>query len=350
MATLAGVDRQLVEGENRELAHFPAAPRDWKTLRAFPAGFARYFEDHFAFRARLVRWQAAFRYDWLGVSPSAAVIKGQEGWLYYADDDALADYVVERPFSPIELEQWRVALEHTRDWLRARGIGYVFVITPDKHAVYPEYFPSTIRRLHGQSRIDQLVNHMAARSTVQVVDVRPGLLQAKHSERLYQRTDTHWNDRGAFVAYEQIIAALQQPFPQLRAVSRDNLDARHVRTRGLDLAGMAGLADVLHEDDLTLTLRQRRARIVEPLNPDPHGIEGRLVTEIADPRLPRMLAFRDSFASALIPFLSEHFSRAVYLWQNYIDLDVIEQERPDVVVQQWVGRRLTTLPPYDPAP
>jgi hypothetical protein len=350
IATLAGVDRDIAEGENRELAHFPAAPHDWPTLRSFADGFLRYFEDHFAFRARLVRWQATFRYSVLDVSPTTAVLKGSDGWLFYADDEALADYVSERPFSSRELEAWRLSLEHTRDWLSARHIAFLFVVAPDKHAIYPEYVPASIRRLHEASRLDQLVAYLAAHSSVQVVDVRPGLLRAKAVERVYQRTDTHWNDRGAFVAYQQIITALQPAFPQMHPAPRDVFDAREVRTHGLDLAGMAGLTDLLHEDDLTLTLQHRRARIIEPLNPDPHGIEGRLVTEIAGAPLPRMLSFRDSFSSALIPFLSEHFSRAVYLWQNYLDLDVVAKEHPDVVIQEWVGRRLISLPPYDPAP
>jgi hypothetical protein len=350
LATLAGVDREIAEGENRELAHFPALALEWPALRALPDGFIRYFEDHFAFRARLVRWQATFRYERLDVSPTPAVIKGREGWLFYADDDAMADYSVERPFTPAELEDWRLALEHTRDWLAARGITFLFVIAPDKHVIYPEYMPATIRRLHGQSRIDQLVTYLAARSDVKVVDPRAALLAAKAGERLYQRTDTHWNDRGAFAAYQQIMRALASTDPRLAPAPRNDFDPGEIRTPGLDLAGMSGLTQVLHEDDLTLTPRHRHARIIEPLHPDPHGIEGRLVTEIPGSRLPRLLAFRDSFGSALIPFLSEHFSRAVYLWQNYIDLDVIAREHPDIVIQEWVGRRLTTLPPYDPAP
>jgi hypothetical protein len=69
---------------------------------------------------------------------------------------------------------------------------------------------------------------------------------------------------------------------------------------------------------------------------------------LPDQSQPRVVIFRDSFASALIPFLSEHFSRAVYLWQNNVDPQVIEDERPDVVIHELVGRRLTTLTPYNP--
>jgi hypothetical protein len=72
------------------------------------------------------------------------------------------------------------------------------------------------------------------------------------------------------------------------------------------------------------------------------------VTEQDDTRLPRAVVFRDSFGSALVPFLAEHFSRALFLWQYNVDPDVVLAERPAVVIQEWVGRRLSTLLPYDP--
>ena len=68
--------------------------------------------------------------------------------------------------------------------------------------------------------------------------------------------------------------------------------------------------------------------------------EGRLVTEIPGSSLPRAVIFRDSFVSRLVPFLSEHFGRAVYLWQNDFDADVVARERADVVIQEIVGRHL----------
>jgi alginate O-acetyltransferase complex protein AlgJ len=112
------------------------------------------------------------------------------------------------------------------------------------------------------------------------------------------------------------------------------------------LAGMMGLKRVLREQDLVLVpTRPRLARVVEPAGAKPTAEEGRLVTEIPGSRLPRALIFRDSFASRLVPFLSEHFSRAVYLWQNDFDANAVIKERPDVVIQEIVGRHLYSFIP-----
>jgi hypothetical protein len=76
-------------------------------------------------------------------------------------------------------------------------------------------------------------------------------------------------------------------------------------------------------------------------------MDARVVTIHPNRALPRLVMFRDSFASALIPFLSEHFSRAVYLWQYNFDPAVVESEHPDVVIEEWVGRKLNVQWPYD---
>ena len=342
------LDREAPSGENRTLASWPQFRWDAASLRALPDQLTRYFEDHFAFRARLVRWQAIVRLRGLGVSPSASVIKGRDGWLFYADDGAMEDYAEAPPFTDAELELWRHTLQDTSDWLRAQGIAYVFVIAPDKHVVYPEYMPNTIRRT-AVSRIDQLVSHLRQHSTVRVVDLRPALFAAKARERLYHRTDTHWNDRGAFVGYESIIEALTADVPALQHRSRSAFEPRVVRTAGLDLAGMLGLTEVLSEEDLLLVpKRPATARILEPQNPNQRLAHARIVTEA--PRGPRAVVFMDSFGPGLVPFLSEDFSRVVYLWQGNVDLQIVQQERPQVVIQEWVGRALSTHDPYNPVP
>ena len=343
------LDRDAPSGENRTLAAWPQFRWDAASLRALPEQLTRYFEDHFAFRARLVRWQAIVRLYVLGVSPSTSVIKGRGGWLFYADDGAIEDYAEAPPFTGAELDQWRQTLQDTSDWLRAQGIAYLFVIAPDKHVIYNEYMPETIRRT-ASSRIDQLVSHLHQYSTVRVVDLRPALLAAKARERLYHRTDTHWNDRGAFVGYESIIDALTEEFPALRPLPRTAFEPRVVRSAGLDLAGMLGLTEVLREEDLVLVPRQpATARILEPQHPNPRLVHPRIVTE-APNRGPRAVVFMDSFGPGLVPFLSEDFSRVLYLWQHNVDPRVVQQEEPQVVIQEWVGRALSTLLPYNPVP
>jgi len=240
-------------------------------------------------------------------------------------------------------------LQRTADWLAARGIAYVFVVAPDKPAIYPEFLPVSLRRAAGPSRTDQLVAMLRARSTVTVVDLRQGLLEAKARGRVYHRTDSHWNDPGAAVAYRQIVEAVRAQAPAVPPAEPDaafTVVARDIP--GMDLAEMTGLTGLVTETSLTLVpVVPRVARIVEPVHPDSQFADGRIVTAIDRSALPRAVVYRDSFGSALVPFLAEHFSRTVFLWEYDVTPATVRAERPQVVIQEWAGRRLYTRLPYD---
>jgi alginate O-acetyltransferase complex protein AlgJ len=332
-ANLAGRDGADPGAENRELAE----------LRK--DGLSAWFGDHFGFRTTLVRWYGESRLFVLGVSPSAAVVRGRDGWFFYGDDKAAEDYANVELMTPAAIANWREAVLRARNWLQARHIAYVFTVAPDKHAIYDEAMPDTIARINTMSRADQL--YSALQDTALAVDTRPALFEAKAREQIYQRTDTHWNDRGALVAYQQIINAVRARVPATPpAWTRADFIPEERSVEGMDLAAMMGLKRILREVDLPLVpVRPRRAGVVEPAGGHPTDEEGRLVTEIADATLPRAVIFRDSFVSRLVPFLSEHFSRAVYLWQNDFDADVVEKEHPDVVIQEIVGRHLYNFIP-----
>jgi alginate O-acetyltransferase complex protein AlgJ len=344
-ANLLGLDGADPGAENRELASFPRVDGSLASIVALPAGFAAWFEDHFGFRSRLVRWYGESRLFVLRTSPSAAVIEGQAGWFFYGDDKSVEDYVNIEPMTEQAVANWRAAVLRARDWLHARGIAYVFTIAPDKHVIYGDEMPSTLARIGGLSRADQVFT--ALQDTGLAVDVRGAELDAKTRERVFQQTDTHWNDRGALIAYQQIIGAVRARVPHTPpAWTRVDFVAEERTVEGLDLAGMMGLTRVLREIDMRLVPRRsRRARVVEPAGAKPTDEEGRLVTEIDDPALPRAVIFRDSFTSRLVPFLSEHFSRAVYLWQNDFDANIVSEEHPDVVIQEIVGRHLYNFIP-----
>ena len=127
-----------------------------------------------------------------------------------------------------------------------------FTIAPDKHVIYPEEFPASIRRVRETSRTDQ-VEQILAQTAVPVVDVRDALRTAKETERVYFLTDTHWNNRGAFVAYQRIIDAVRRQAPAVPpAWTRADFEPAEREIEGQDLARMIGLMRVLRETDLYL--------------------------------------------------------------------------------------------------
>lgn len=305
------------------------------------------FDGRFAFRETLVQTQSWLRYQLLGVSTLPTVWRGRDGWWFLANDGALESTLNEPPFTAAEIETWRAILQRTADFLAGRGIAYVFVVAPEKATIYPEFLPDGVYPRGGPTRTDQLVDDLRAHSTVPVVDLRESLLAAKPRQRLFHLTDTHWNEVGAGVAYRQILRALAVP-GLVPPGGDDAFDVTPSRDPGGDLAWMLGLSRTLGETSLRLVPKEpRRARIVEPADGDPRFAVPRVVTVVDDARLPRALVYRDSFGSALVPFLAEHFQRMVALWEYDVVPATIGEEQPQVVIQEWVGRRLYNRPPYD---
>ena len=94
--------------------------------------------------------------------------------------------------------------------------------------------------------MDQVLDAVAA--TGVAVDLRPAVEAAKARERVYHLTDSHWNARGALVAYQQIIEAVRAQYPAVPpAWKRSDFEAVERQIGGLDLARMMGLNRVLHE-------------------------------------------------------------------------------------------------------
>jgi len=53
--------------------------------------------------------------------------------------------------------------------------------------------------------------------------------------------------------------------------------------------------------------------------------------------------FRDSFAGSLIPYISEGFSKSIYIFSYKIDFSVIAREKPAIVIYELVERSLGIL-------
>ena len=346
LGLLLGIDRsQVSEAEMRRLTEFPEWSWQRDALATWPDRFERYFKDRFAFRNALIRLQAGVLWHGLHTSSTDTVIAGKGDWLFYADDGGIQDYVQSEPFSEVDLQRWQLTLERIRDWLASRGTRFLFVLAPDKQMIYPELMPASLHRLHNSYRADQLLAYMRAHSTVEILDLRPAILEAKPHELLYHRYDTHWNDRGALIGYQQIAMRLERWFPAIQPLQRSDFVTSPAAPSG-DKTTMLGLVDQGKVTTPGLVPRQGwSSRVVFPANPDPYGEDGTVVTEVKPGTGLRAVMFRDSFSSRLIPFLSEHFSRILYQWQNDFDPDLVRREHPDVVIQEMVGRHFINFVP-----
>jgi len=326
------------------LAASPKAPSDFKTLLQFPKNFEAYYNDHFGFREVLIdRYHREMRKRF-GQSGVPNVIVGKDGWYFWGGNGLLDDFRGLLPLTEQRLIFWKEDLVRKRDWLAKRGIHYLFVFVPDKQTIYPEYLPDYFQKAKGTTRIEQLMEYLKQDRDVTILDLRPGLLNAKSEKQLYQKTDTHWNDYGAFVGYREMMRKISQWFPKEQLKPDFYFHDTMVERPAGDLAKMLGLHETIREMCPLLKERHFCAQPME-LNLEIENLSKMKETEpfmkgCKDAHL-RAVVFRDSFFSRIEPFLSENFQQVLYLWQSF-DQKIVERLinnfHPDLVIEEKVER------------
>lgn len=355
---------ELARTERRQAAVFPQLefrPGRWfprkQSIKSFPRGFEAWFNDHVGFRRQFIQaWnmarvsglatEAAGRLH-AGQAGQCPVIVGRNGWLFYSGEGVIDDYRCTRPFTAAELDEWKSALTARRQWLEARGIRYIVMVAPNKHTIYAEFLPRSVNRVGSKSRLDQLIEHLSGPDGVEIVDLRDALHEGKRHRRTYHQTDTHWNDYGAWLGYQQLIGRLQPWFPQVSPHSLDAFEiVDHERERN-DLAAMLD-SPLAHREKSIHLLPRRPRRAVLPEFGTAGETEPARTSRCPDAELDSAVVLHDSFLVALGPFLSEHFQQVEYVWTTDFPAYLIERERPQVVIHQFVERKLMKKPPASP--
>lgn len=319
------------KGEYRAPAPMPKRPETLGKLEDWPAAYEAWYLDHFGLRDRLLRWNSAWMWFVVGVSPTRKFVRGKDDWIFQTDFRALDDHRGVHPLSHGQLDAWRRYLEGRRDGLRARGIEYVFAIAPHKSCLYPELVPPAFR-VRGPTRAEQLEAYLERTSDVRVLDARAALREAKSRDApgdpLYFPLGTHWTGRGDRVGYGVLAAEIARRFPAFRPLSDADFDVAPLEGQGDSWAGRMYLDGLLFQRSTAWTLRAPRARhLSNPTSNLP------FTSERDDPSLPRAVLFHDSYGVPLRPLLAEGLSRLVAVWSGDVDWKTVEREKPDVVIQ-----------------
>lgn len=115
------------------------------------------------------------------------------------------------------------------------GAKTALIVGPNKSSVYADKLPTTL--VPAQTRyISPFISELNAVPHLLTIEPTSLLVEKSKSEGLmYWRTDTHWNHKGAFLAYEQMLARLGYAAPKVIF----ELEGVH---KG-DLVGISGLDD-----------------------------------------------------------------------------------------------------------
>jgi hypothetical protein len=249
-------------------------------------------------------------------------------WLSHINDISLGDYQNVIPLTPDELNQIQTNLDNFQAELTKMGIKFYFIMPPNKNTIYPEYLTPGIPVIGDKSRLSQLVEYQRENGSVKVIDIRDRLNNLKQEELIYYQTDTHWNQRGAYEGYRALIEAIQEDFPNINPIVLENCEITEAQQLQGDLSNMSGWLEAYSTYD-KITPPSRANSIVrqEKVNDIQYAY-----FENDVPELPKAVIYRDSFFTAMQPYLTQNFRELIDIWTYKVDLNLIEQEKPDIVI------------------
>lgn len=245
--------------DNRAPRQIP--PVSWDGVRsgAWFAGINDYLIDHTPLREKVIRAAAALHWQVFGSIESPQVSLGRDGWLFY--NNSLDQRCVDK--DEIARRMRRIA-QIAREQEHKHGKRIVWVIAPDKEAIYPEYLTPLLENRSACAA----QNREALREILHspelsryIVGLWDALEAAKAEGILYRRNDSHWNHAGAVLGLE---AAFAHIWPGI--LKRDDFEVTDTIDFAGDLGGMTGLPNRT-DRETRLAPRRDGVEIVDGVKP-----------------------------------------------------------------------------------
>lgn len=328
----------FVNYEQRELAQKPDLTV--AAIAEYPSDFENYYNDNLPFRTQLIETNTYLNYRIFRKSPVDQVIIGKDGWLFYDsavknDGDTMADYYGKNFYSEANLKQLAAHLVSVRDKLAKKGKEFVIFITQNKVSVYgQEFLPDSYERGSGKTRADQVVEYLKHNTDLRVVYSKDAIIPAKEKYPqydFYYKYDTHWNSLGAYMGASLLLNELGINTPDISTLSVEKQVAK-----SCDLANMMGMTAILGSGEnyvvKGLPISDEEVTVTQTEFISKRNIKGK-----------KLFLIRDSYTTALAPYLYPHFSQCYMPHISAYSPEMIEKQNPDIVVYETVERYIDGL-------
>ncbi|MDC0339423.1 hypothetical protein OAN33_07805 [Flavobacteriales bacterium] len=339
-ALLALLDVKLVENcEKRELHTLPT----FSISEKFIDDFENYFDDNFGLRNSLINWGSSIKVNLFKSSVHPQNVKfGKSGWLFYnkIDGGIFNSYAHRNLLSNEELKSLVEVWENRKINLESKGIKYIMAVWPNKSTIYPEHIPLTMKAQIKDtlSKTDQILNFLhSSKSSIPFIAARSKLMEEKKKNQLYRKLDTHWNQVGAFYAYQYFMEKTSDILGVVPYNLEDFTIKYHCESKG-DLLSILGICETnsFSETNPTLQLTDNNLTITKSEGKYKNSLTFK--NKKCDNRL-KVLIFRDSFTDALIPFFKNHFYETHFVWFDY-QKHIVDTLKPDIVITSFVERNI----------
>jgi len=354
---LIGIEMKQRNAENRNLEKMPVFSLNktrqaknvldgilgiYKDVMIYKNKFHTYYEDRFVLKYILFENYKTIQRGVFAQQPiPQKVVEGTDGWMFlgnsYSNDIAESKGI--KVFTEKEIIKIKTNLLNQKEWLDKKGIHYYVAIAPNKLSVYGEYL--AIKRSEKKTKREQLIEAMNT-TALPLIDMT-ALLRKTDDTILYEKTGSHWNDLGAFYGYKTLINRIHKDYPEIVPLELKDFNRIPKITYQEDLIKMLNESRLEKQISLTAKYPEVSKQVASQLsispyyNKLPQDYEKRYKSNVN--RL-KVVMFRDSFSSAMLKYVKENFGEVVFVWSDRFDKELIETEKPDIVIQEVVEREV----------
>lgn len=339
------------------LSKMPGIPLNARALFEFPERFGAFIRDNHGFRDALIKTDMTINKDVLKTPVVNNILFGKNDFLFWAGDAILENIMTRTPLSQDILKKHARIQKGRKDYLEKRGIKYLFLMPPNKHTIYTEQLPDWLCDAKEMPYFRELAFYLKEKARVDIVDPYGPLNRAKQKYQVYYKSDTHWNNMGGFVGYQEMMMFIHTWFPHVEGLELSDFNVTYEQKEDGDLAIPLGLDGEWADENPVLVPKEAYTYKKMPIDPfyKKNGagfpVTGLTIYEKEDKNLPKALIFHDSAIELIKPFIANHFRRTVFVYNtfgdNYFDINIIDYEKPDIVIAD-IGERFLYKIPENP--
>lgn len=286
------------------------------------------------------------------------VIVGKDKFLFLGND---IDQVIDKTqglykYTNQDIDKWTSKLKKVQMWYEERGIKFVITIAPNKHSVYSEKLPAWMKQ-NKQTITDKIISY-SKNKKINLLDLRDSMKKNKHKQ-LYFMTDTHWNYKGASIAYEETIKYINSVYGIKYKTAKYNFSlfphhsgdlARLLKINTLLPKHYEHLLyiDISNESNVCHGIINKKIDLEQCTNqenPELHvARNGQYTINNTSVNDNKLLLMCDSFGTANSKLYNETFNSVWRFHYKYINgkqlSHFILQHKPNIVIYQIVERSL----------
>ena len=286
----------------------------------------------------------------------------------------LADYLRTNSYSASALESIRRRLESRLESIRSVSpeTEVLYLLVPSPATVYPESMPSEYKPQDKPSRLEQ-VTALLEDVGVHTFDLTALFEAHKNDEyKLYWKTDSHWTDYGAYLAYEALFDYISEAFPAAAPRQFSEFEWQEDYYYGGDISHYLeyynvnnvkngvyyGSTPLMREYNVlrvpAFSVPSQILRSVDRyktdhiLTYDIAAVQFGKTIQTNRPELPSAIIHRDSYSGQMYDILAERLDTTVYksMWDYTVNLSQIKQMQPDYIIYLVAERNIGEVFPY----